>query len=136
MKKAGILMLCGLIAAMIVGYVGTVNAFPDYPKVIDKVKGLEKVKEEAVEKKCFVCHYGKSKKNRNDFGKALSKAGLTKDLYNETRKDKEGDAKLAAVAEILNEHVEKVLKGDDGKAFRERIEAGKLPAENPKEEDE
>jgi hypothetical protein len=133
MKKVGIMLLCGLVAAMLVGYVGNADAFPDYPKVIDKVKGLEKIKAEATEAKCNVCHYGKSKKNRNDFGKALSKAGLTKELYDKSREGKEGDAKLDAVAEILNEHVDKVLKDDEGKAFKERIEAGKLPAENPAE---
>ena len=133
MKKAGILTLCGLVAAMLVGLVGTAEARPNYPKVMDKIKGLEKVKEEATKAKCAVCHYGKSKKNRNDFGKALIKGGLTKDMYNDVQKGLETPEKLVAVAKLLNEHVDKLLKSDAGKEFKTRIESGKLPAENPEE---
>ena len=128
MKKAGILVLCGLVAAMLVGYVGSVDARPNYPKVFGKVEGFKNIEKEATEAKCNVCHYGKDKKNRNDFGKALVKGGLKKEAYNEVSKD------LDAVGKLLNEHVDKLLESEDGKAFKERIEAGKLPAENPKEE--
>ena len=83
MKKAGILVLCGLVAAMLVGYVGSVDARPNYPKVFGKVEGFKNIEKEATEAKCNVCHYGKDKKNRNDFGKALVKGGLKKEAYNE-----------------------------------------------------
>lgn len=129
MKKVGILTLCGLVAAMLLGLAGSADARPNYPKVLDKVEGFKKIESEAAEAKCNVCHYGKTKKNRNDFGKALIKGGLKKDAYDEVQKD------LDKLGKLLNDHVDKLLKSEDGKAFKERIEAGKLPAENPEEDE-
>lgn len=79
-----------------------------YKNLADQVKA----------KKCGTCHYGKSKKNRNDYGVALSKA---------TGKKAKGDKVTAALTKT-----ESVKKGDTGKTFGELIKAGKLPGTAPK----
>lgn len=129
MKKAGILTLCGVVAAMLVGFVGTVDARPDYKKVHD-----EKYKESSIagaleEAKCNACHYGKKKSDRNDYGKALIKAGLTEENYKEKKGDKEAFAK--EIAEALEKVLEE--KNEAGETFGDRIKAGKLPGTNPEE---
>lgn len=72
---------------------------------------------------------GKKKKDRNDYGKALIKLGLTGDNYKAKKADKEAFAK--EIAEVL----EKVLKEKSagGETFGDRIKAGKLPGTNPEE---
>jgi hypothetical protein len=90
-----------------------------------------KIAEAAEEAKCFVCHYSKSKKNRNDYGVALSKH-LNKELYDGLKKDKEALAKK--VAEVLKK-VEKE-KSVSGEKFGELIKKGKLPGTAPEEEEE
>lgn len=69
--------------------------------------------------KCFVCHVGKSKKNRNDYGMALGKA------VSKNEKDK------AKISEALGKIEEE--KSADGKTFGELIKEGKLPVEPQKE---
>ena len=132
MKKAGIFILCGLLTAVLVGLAGTADARPQYKKgLTEKYKGsaIEGALKEA---KCFACHYGKgkgSKKNRNDYGTALNKAGLTKEKYMEMKSDKE------AFAKYIQEALEQVLKekSQGGETFGELIEAGKLPGTTPEE---
>ena len=129
MKKVGLLTLCGLVAAMLVGFAGTADARPDYKKVHDaKYKGSD-IEEGLKEAKCNACHYGKKKANRNDYGKALIKAGLTEDNYKAKKADKE------AFAKEIGEVLEKVLKekAEGGDTFGDRIKAGKLPGTNPEE---
>lgn len=106
-----------------------VAARPEYKARIEVVakdmKGIEAIKEA----KCNTCHYGKTKKNRNDFGKALNKE-LNDELY---KKLKGGDK--AEMEKKIDEAIKTALKekGKDGKTFGELIESGKLPAENPAE---
>ena len=65
--------------------------------------------------KCNVCHYGASKKNRNDYGKAIIKA-----LDGEKNvKDKE------KFKEALNTAAKE--KNADGKTFQELLDAKELP---------
>jgi hypothetical protein len=71
--------------------------------------------------KCFICHVGKSKKNRNAYGMALSKA-LTK---NEKDKEKIQEALGKVEAD----------KAPDGETFGELIKDHKLPGGPPKKED-
>jgi hypothetical protein len=65
--------------------------------------------------KCGVCHVGASKKNRNDYGKAIVKALDGKKAVRD--KDKIVDALKTASKE----------KNADGKTFGELLEAGELP---------
>ncbi|HRX82626.1 MAG: hypothetical protein H6821_09605 [Planctomycetaceae bacterium] len=129
MKKAGVLTLCGVVAAMLVGFVGTVDARPDYKKVQDEKYKDSSIAEALAEAKCNACHYGKKKSDRNDYGKALIKAGLTEENYKEKKADKEAFAK--EIAEALEKVLEE--KNEAGETFGDRIKAGKLPGTNPEE---
>ena len=72
----------------------------------------------------YSCHFGKSKKNRNDYGKALSKL-LKKDDYKTARVKAEAEA----VDKELEEAFKKVeaMKSPGGQTYGERIKAGELP---------
>lgn len=73
---------------------------------------------QAKKQKCNVCHYGKTKKNRNDFGQALMKH------VGKNEKDTQKiDAALSAT--------EKDNKPGSEKTFGDLIKAGKLPGTNP-----
>lgn len=82
------------------------------------------LKEKADEAKCNVCHYGTSKKNKNDFGKALSEF-IKKDNYKSDRVKSEADKVKAEFGEAFKK-VE-ALKSKGGETFGERIKAGNLP---------
>jgi hypothetical protein len=71
------------------------------------------------ETKCFVCHVGKSRKNRNSYGMALSKS-----LKNEKDKDK--------IKEVIGKAESE--KSPDGKTFGELIKEHKLPGGPPQKE--
>ncbi len=85
----------------------------------------------AKEAKCNICHYGKSKKNRNDYGKCLRELGVTKENYEKLKDDPE---KLEAT---LNEIFKKAeaAKSVSGKTFGELIKSGKLPGTAPEGEE-
>lgn len=129
MKKFGVSVLLGLFALSV--FVGSVSARPQYKKVSDERYKDSPIAEAAADAKCNLCHFGKSKKNRNDFGKALSKY-LNKDVYTELKSD----------ADKLNEAVTKALekvegeKNPEGEAYGDRIKAGKLPGSVEEEEAE
>jgi len=129
MKKAGLIMLCGLLAAVFIGWSQSASARPQYKKEHDAKYKDSKIAGALKEAKCNACHYGKSKKNRNDYGKALEKSGLSKKSYTELKSDK------PALAKHVKEALEKVLKekNADGETFGDRIKAGKLPGTAPKE---
>jgi hypothetical protein len=76
----------------------------------------------AVEKaKCNICHAGKVKKNRNEYGKALAKL-----LSRET--DTEDKEKIqAALKKVEATHSDP--KDDKSPTFGDLIRAGKLPVE-------
>lgn len=130
MKKAGILTLCGLVAAMLVGYAGTADARPDYKKAHDTKHKGSSIEGALKEAKCNACHFGKKKKDRNDYGKALIKVGLTEEKYKDLKKNDK-----PAFEKLIEESLEKVLKekNPDGETYGSRIEAGKLPGTNPEE---
>lgn len=117
----GALVLSGLQASK-------VEARPQYKAQFEKHYAESKIVEAAKEAKCNVCHYGKSKKNRNDYGKALSEH-LSKAVYDELKKDKEA----------LNKKISEALKAVEkkksvgGETFGDLIEAGKLPGTAPEE---
>lgn len=80
--------------------------------------------------KCNVCHVGKSKKDKNDYGKAVgkfvTKAGITK-IKEEAGDDL--DKATAATKKYILEGLEKAEgeKSTSGKTFGEIIKSGKLP---------
>jgi hypothetical protein len=70
--------------------------------------------------KCNVCHFGASKKNRNDYGKAIIKALDGKKNLKKTDENKEiFDAALKTAAG---------MKNADGKTYGELLDAGDLPS--------
>ncbi|MCO6457260.1 MAG: hypothetical protein J5I93_18335 [Pirellulaceae bacterium] len=93
-------------------------------------KGNAALEESVKEAKCNVCHYGTSKKNRNDYGMALSDL-LDKDNYKTARVNEEPDV----VDKELKEAFEKVekMKSTGGAVFGELIKAGKVPGTAPAE---
>jgi hypothetical protein len=72
--------------------------------------------------KCNVCHMGKSKKDKNEYGKAVGKY-LTKDEYNKIKSDADAAKKYIAAG------LEKAAgeKSSSGKTFGELIKMGQLP---------
>lgn len=63
---------------------------------------------------CNICHYGKSKRNLNDYGKAMGEALGAKKVKDEDK-----------IAEALKKAGE--AKDADGKTFASVIEGGALP---------
>ncbi|MBP89997.1 MAG: hypothetical protein CMJ64_25360 [Planctomycetaceae bacterium] len=125
MKKAGLLLLCGAFAVALVALTNSLEARPQYRKEHDAQYKGSAIEGALKEAKCNTCHYGKSKKNHNDYGKALIKAGLTKDSFTKLKKDK------PALSKHVKEALEKVVQGEEGKKFADRIKDGKLPGTNP-----
>jgi hypothetical protein len=72
--------------------------------------------------KCNVCHFGKSKKDRNAYGQALA------DLLDK-KEDKDNVEKIRASLEKVA-----AMEGPDGVTFGDRMKAGKLPADAPEGE--
>ena len=126
--------LLTIIAGLAVAVVATTAARPAFAikQFFDQFKEVyvnaegsdaEKALAEAVgTAKCNVCHYGKSKKNKNAYG-----AALTELLYKKEDKDN---------VEKIREALEKVagMEGPDGKTFGDRLKAGMLPADAPEGE--
>lgn len=129
MKKLGLLVLTG---TMVLALNANVFAIPAFKKAWDThyVEGNANADfvvavEEA---KCNVCHYGKSKKNRNDYGQALHEF-LEKDNYKASRVKEEPEKVQAEILEAFQK-VE-AMKGSDETLFGEKLKAGKLPGTVP-----
>ncbi len=130
MKKACLLALCGMAIGALALEINAAHAIAPFKKEFDekyvkKEPASEAEKALAVsvsEAKCNVCHYGKSKKNRNDYGQALAKE-LTKKDGKEIAKIQAALDKVAALKS----------KADDAGSptFGELIQQGKLPALEP-----
>ena len=104
----------------------TASARPEYKARLDEATKNSKAADAIKEQKCNVCHYGKSKKNRNEFGKAVNK-GITEENFKSMKEDKEKLTKK--IDEALKAAMKE--KSSGGKTFGELIEAGQLPAKNP-----
>jgi len=135
MKK---LVACLLVAGVAFSLTSSASAIAPFSKqfkktYVDDNKEAPKAFSDAVAKaKCNVCHYGKTKKNRNDYGAALSKLLDKKDPDFKTAAIK-ADPKPAE-KKIL-EAFEKVakMKNESGKTFGDLIKAGTLPGTAPAE---
>jgi hypothetical protein len=131
MKKA---MICLTLVALVIVWLGrgvsqvsADKAFRDqfvaaYVKA-DSDNPKDKAFAEAVEKaKCNICHVGKVKKNRNDYGKALG------ELLSRKTDTENKEKILAALKTVEAKHVNP--KDDKSPTFGDRIRAGKLPVES------
>jgi hypothetical protein len=131
MKRFVLLSLAGLICLGLNLFMSEpVSARPEYKARLEEVTKASKAADAIKEQKCNVCHYGTTKKNRNDFGKALNKsidATAYKALKDEDNKEKLTEKIDAALKAAMKE------KSADGKTFGSLIEAGQLPAKNPQE---
>ncbi|HEY5313427.1 MAG TPA: hypothetical protein VIK18_12950 [Pirellulales bacterium] len=117
LSMAGFLTLAGAVAvAVCLGFGSSADARPNYNKAFQaKFPDLEAAKMA----KCGVCHEGKDKKVRNDFGKAFGK-----DL----------DGKKVMDADKINAALDKVAtepSAIDGKTYGDLIKDGKLPNTKP-----
>ena len=137
MRKALLYTLSGVLVAVALLWVVTPSAkaikpFSDQFKakyVKEKpANDKEKALAEAVAKvKCLVCHVGKSKKNRNAYGRQLAEL-LDK------KTDKENVKKIqAALDKVAKTKID--AKKKDSPTFGDRIAQGKLPGGEPKKEE-
>src|SRR5437879_5728233 len=120
MKKVCALVLLTLIA--IVWSWQSASALPPFNKEwVAKYNAGDK-NSSFVEAKCNVCHTGMSKKEKNEYGKAVGKF-LTKAKYTEIKED---DAKAKA---YILEGLQKAEaeKNSGGKSYGELLKSGKLP---------
>ena len=135
MKK---FVACLIVAGVTFSYIGVASAVAPFHKqfaktyVEDKKDSVNKDFAEAVTKaKCNICHYGKSKKNRNDYGKALDEL-LDKDDFKASAIKADPDGSEKKIVDAF-EKVAK-MKNADGVTFGSLIEDGKLPGNAPEEE--
>ena len=124
MKKVCVSLLVGLIA--IAWCVNSASALPPF-NVEWKAKYVEgNGKSSFVEAvntaKCNVCHQGTSKKEHNEYGKAVKKY-LTKAKYMEIKEDEAAGKKY--IIECLQKA--EAEKSATGKTWGELLKAGTLP---------
>ena len=110
---AGMLTFAGaLMAALFLGFGSSADARPNYNKAFQaKYPDLAAAKEA----KCNVCHEGKDKKVRNDFGMAFSKDLDGKKVMDAAKID-------AALDKVASEP-----SAVSGKTYGDLIKEGKLP---------
>ena len=126
MKKFVLTLVVGAFAVSC--FLGSAQARPPYSPIVgEHYKDSEAIvaKTKAADK-CNLCHdaNSKSKKDRNEYGKALSKH-MDEAAFKKVKDDKEALAK--ALGEALK--ATEADKHSSGKTFGEVIKAGKLPGE-------
>jgi hypothetical protein len=129
MKTLG-LLLAGV--ALLAIAAPSAMARPDYKKAFDAKYAADEnapLAPVVAELKCNVCHYGKTKKNRNDYGTALSKL-VTEKTYAELKSDKE------QLTEVVTKALTKIEgeKSVSDVKFGELLKAGKAPGTAPEED--
>ncbi len=105
--------LTAVVVLFVAVVVGQAQARPTYCKLF--IAKYENVKE-AADAKCAICHPGKEKKERNNYGQTLSKF-----LGGENVKEE------AKIHEIFKK-AEGEKSAVEGKTFGDLLKAGKLPA--------
>jgi hypothetical protein len=126
MKKVCVkFVLCCVAAALLASQA---SALPPFNKewTGKYAEGNAKLGEAATAAKCNVCHVGKSKKDKNEYGKAVGKY-LTKKQYEAVKAD--ADAAKKYVIEGLEKS--EAEKSASGKSYGEIIKAGELPGGAP-----
>lgn len=99
------------------------EARPEYNKIFWTQYANELAAQAGV--KCVACHVGEDKKNRNDYGKAVGEALLSKEVGG-MKNEKSPDKIKAALKKA-----EAGKSAVEGKTFGELIKEGKLPASKP-----
>jgi len=124
MKKVCVSLLLGLIA--VAWSVNSASALPPFNKewTAKYVEGNSNAKflEAVSTAKCNVCHQGTSKKEHNEYGKAVKKY-LTKAKYTEIKED-EAAGKKYIIESLQKAEAE---KSASGKTWGELLKAGTLP---------
>ncbi len=118
------------LAVLVLSYPNLAHARPEYKRQFEQVYKDSKIIEAAKKAKCFTCHYGKSKKNRNDYGKALSKL-LNGKEYKILKKEKRLAEKVTKALKAVEKQ-----KSVSGTLFGKLIQEGKLPGTAPEEKEE
>lgn len=126
MKKLMMLLLAvGVVTTFAIQQVIAVPAFKKaFDQRVTNVSKNAGLVAAAKEAKCNVCHYGKSKKMKNDFGKAMAKL-LDKDDYKSTRIQAEPE-KVKAEFDAAFKKLW-ATKNPKGVTYGALIEQGKLP---------
>lgn len=91
------------------------------------VKEGSPLADKVAEAKCHICHIGKGKKLRNEYGNAVGKFLKKADFTGDDKKFasvKDEDAQKALAAGLAKAEAE---KSASGKTFGELIKAGELP---------
>ena len=120
MSNIWTLMICGvaLAGATLINAPQDVQARPLYLKGFNTAyPALINAADSA---KCTICHFGDTKRNRNDYGKAVGQ-GL-------------GGARDVKGAKAIEDALKKAEGGNssvEGKTFGDLINEGKLPGKNP-----
>ena len=126
MKKFSLLLACLMLATS----AATAWAIPPFSDAFKKayVKDGSPLAEKVAEVKCNVCHMGKEKKDKNEYGKAVGKFLKKADFTGDAKKydDVKGDAAQKALADGLKSA--EAEKSSAGKTYGELIKAGELPA--------
>ena len=113
-----------LVVPVLIAFVAPVVALPPFQiefkkDYIDSLKDKKFAEEmNKADVKCLVCHQGKQKKNRNDFGKVVAKFLTKKDA-----KDK--DKIAAGLKKALAVHVNP--KDEKSETYMDRLMASKWP---------
>jgi hypothetical protein len=121
------LLLAGLVLVVSAAPALAIPPFNDAFKKI-YVKAGEPLEAKVMEVKCNVCHVGKEKKDKNDYGKTVAKYLKKVDFTGEAKKfdDIKGDAAQKALAEGLAKAGAE--KSASGKTYDELLKSGELPA--------
>lgn len=121
MRKSWTWIACGVafVAASMLNAPQDAQARPNYLKGFNTA--YPSLKDAAETAKCTICHYGDSKKNRNDYAKAVGEA-LGKDAKDVKDEKAIGDALKKAEAG---------KSSTEGKTFGDLLKDKKLPGKNP-----
>jgi hypothetical protein len=125
MKNLSVLLAC-LVLAVSAAPLWAIPPFNDAFKA-KYVKEGTPLAEKVGEVKCNVCHMGKEKKDKNEYGKTVGKFLKKADF---TGDNKKYDPKSDEGQKVLSEGLDKAAaeKSSGGKTYGELIKAGELPA--------
>lgn len=125
MKKFCIMLVC---LAVLGTSAAPCWAIPPFNEAFKKnfVPAGAPIEAKVAEVKCNVCHIGKAKKDKNEYGKAVGKYLKKADFAGD---DKKYDPKSDEGQKALKEGLEKANaeKSAGGKSFGDMIKAGELP---------
>lgn len=126
MKKFCVSLACLALLGMTAAPAWAVPAFNEAFKKA-YVKDGSPLAEKVAEVKCNVCHVGKDKKEKNEYGMAVAKYLKKGDFAGDSKKyDPKSDEGQKALADGLQKAAAE--KSSSGKSFGELLQAGELPA--------